>query len=116
MRTRLRQDLTEAMKAGDTVAVAALRSAIAAIDNAEAVDVASDPTSPLGTEHVAGARAGVGSTEAARRVLTEAEVEAIVRAQMDERRAAAKQYAALGDPNRAERLRRESDVLARYLS
>ena len=37
-RTRLRSALTVAMKARDTDAVAALRGAIAAIDNAEAVD------------------------------------------------------------------------------
>jgi hypothetical protein len=35
---RLRRDLTAALKERDPVAVAALRSAIAAIENAEAVD------------------------------------------------------------------------------
>jgi uncharacterized protein len=39
MRTRLRRDLIVAMEARDDVAVVALRSAIAAIDNAEAVEV-----------------------------------------------------------------------------
>ena len=115
MRTRMRGDLTRAMKDRDEISVTALRSAIAAIDNAEAVDLGAAPTAPLGSEHVAGATAGVGSAEAARRVLDRAEVEAIVRAQVDERLAAATEYDTLGAPGRAERLRSEADVLSAYL-
>ena len=59
MRARLRQDLTAAMKARDAVAVTALRSAIAAIDNAEAVEVPGEPTAPVGSEHFAGAVPGL---------------------------------------------------------
>ena len=115
MRTELRQGLIAAMKARDSVAVSALRSAIAAIDNAEAVDVAPEPASLVGSEHVAGAVAGVGSTELPRRTLDDAEMEAIVRAQMDERVAAAQQFDELGATERAEQLRAEAAVLARYL-
>jgi uncharacterized protein YqeY len=43
MRTRLRRALPPAMKARDQQTVAALRSALAAIDNAEAVEVTSTP-------------------------------------------------------------------------
>ncbi|GAA5031790.1 hypothetical protein GCM10023317_82610 [Actinopolymorpha pittospori] len=39
MRASLRDDLTAAIKARDRVAITALRSALAAIDNAEAVPV-----------------------------------------------------------------------------
>ena len=47
IRTRLRRALPAAMKARDQTTVAALRSALAAIDNAEAVEVG--PTSPPGS-------------------------------------------------------------------
>jgi uncharacterized protein YqeY len=43
VRDRLRAALPAALKARDSVAVAALRSALAAIDNAEAVDLATRP-------------------------------------------------------------------------
>jgi len=115
MRDRLRRDLTEAMKARDSVAVAALRSAIAAIDNAGAVDVASDQTASVGSEHFAGAVAGLGAAEAPRRNLSEAEIEAIVAAQVRERLEAAERYDALGEAAGSERLRGEAAVLSNYL-
>jgi hypothetical protein len=43
IRTRMRRALTAAIKARDRSAVTALRSALAAIDNAEAVDPATTP-------------------------------------------------------------------------
>ena len=55
VRSRLRSDLTAALKAGDRLAVAALRSALAAIDNAEAVDAGSLPQRATSSEHLAGA-------------------------------------------------------------
>jgi uncharacterized protein YqeY len=116
MRDRLRGDLTAAMKARDEITVAALRSAIAAIDNAEAVPVSSGRAPNTGSRFVAGAAEGVRSAEAPRLVLGEDEVEAIIRAQADERLAAGDQYDALGEGERAERLRSEAAVLARYLA
>lgn len=61
MRTTLREDLTSAIKAKDRVAITALRSALAAIENAEAPDQAGP--SPTESAHVAGSVAGGGATE-----------------------------------------------------
>ena len=48
VRDRLRAALPDAMKARDSVAVAALRSVLGAIDNAEAVDAARAPQPGVG--------------------------------------------------------------------
>jgi len=115
VRSRLRRDLTGGLKGRDHVRVVALRSAIAAIDNAEAIDVSDAPPRETSSEHVAGASVGVGSAEAERRLLSDADVNAIIRAQVDERSQAAQQYEKLGRSDVAERLRREADVLRAYV-
>jgi uncharacterized protein YqeY len=123
---RLRAALTAALSARDMIAAAAIRSALAAIGNAEAVrprvkprpatgtTPAPDGThrTPVGSEHIAGAAAGLGAAEAARRQLTEADIAEIVLAEIADRRSAADQYDRLGRDDRAERLRREAEVLA----
>jgi uncharacterized protein YqeY len=113
MRTTMRRDLTAALKARDRVAVSALRSALAAIDNAEAVPAPDARMSS--SEHVAGAAVGVGSAEAARRELTPDDLHAIVAAEVAERVDAATGYARSGRQDAADRLRAEADVLRRYL-
>ena len=115
VRSRMRRDLTAALKARDELAVAALRSAIAAIDNAEAVEIGEMMARGAGSEHIAGATAGAGSSDVARRLLGEPEMTAIVRRQVEERRAAADQYETLGRKHEATRLRREAAVLSDYL-
>lgn len=130
MRTRLRVALTDAMKARDRVAVAALRSALSAIENAEAIDASDAPTAveqPAGTTDppadtdgaghpgFAGSVAGLRAAEVERRVLTDAEVERIVRAEATDRLAAADEYERSGRHDHAERLRGEAAVLHRYL-
>lgn len=115
MRNRLRRDLVVALKARDDVAVVALRSAIAAIDNAEAVEVPGPSRREGSSEHIAGASAGVGSAEAERRVLRDADVQAVVRAQADELSQAAHAYEELGRDDVAVRLRREAELLRAYL-
>jgi hypothetical protein len=113
MRDLLRAELRQAMKARDTVAVAAVRTTLAAIENAEAVDAATPETmTATGSEHVAGASAGVGSSDVPRRQLHEHEVAAIVQEQIDERHQAAAEYARLGRAAEAERLAREAAVIA----
>jgi uncharacterized protein len=116
LRDRLRDGLPAAIKGRDGVAVAALRSALAAIENAEAV--AAHPESPTEPTHarLAGTVAGVGAAEAERRPLTEAQVEGIVGAEVDERRTAADTYERAGRPEVARRLRAEADVLGGYLA
>jgi uncharacterized protein YqeY len=113
LRQRLREALPAAMKAGDRVAVAALRSALAAIDNAEAVDSTAAANERLGIGQLP---VGVGAAEVPRRILTSAEMEHIVRAEVAEREAAARDYVRADRPERAERLRREAGVLSRYLA
>jgi uncharacterized protein len=115
MRSRLRKDLTAALKARNAVAVSALRSAIAAIENAESFDVNLTEPSPATSQHFAGATAGVGSSEVARRVLSEVDLIAIVRGEVEERGQAADEYAKLGKVDPAERLRSEAEVLREYL-
>ena len=95
--------------------MAAIRSALAAIDNAEAVEVNAEAIPQATSEHVAGATAGAGSSDVRRRELTDTEVVAIVRRQVDERTEAADEYDRLGRHDHAERLRREAAILAQYL-
>ena len=99
------------------MAVAALRSALAAIENAEAV-TPPPAGSPAEATHaqLAGTVVGVGAAEAERRALSEAEVEEIAQAEVDERRAAADAYERAGRPEMARRLRAEADVLGGYLA
>ncbi len=103
------------MKRRDTVAVAALRSALAEIANAEAVDLAGTATPARAmasaSEHVAGAAVGLGAAEVERRVLTEAETIAIVVADAAERERAADEYDRAGRAADAARLRAEAAVL-----
>ncbi|HZP54660.1 hypothetical protein [Actinocrinis sp.] len=112
LRQRLRDALSGAIKARDKVAVAALRSTLAAIDNAEAVQVPQRAGEQLAIEQL---RIGVGSAQAARRELTEAQIERIVRGELAEREAAARDYQRAGRIEHAERLRGEIRVLAEQL-
>ena len=115
LRATLRRDLTAAMKARDSDAVAVLRTAIAAIDNAEAV-AAPRAAPPATSAHIAGARAGLGAAEAPRRQLTGDEIHAILRGQLAEFSREADRYADHGQHAAAERLRDQASLLSRYLS
>lgn len=110
LRDRLRHALPAAMKARDTTAVAALRSALAAIDNAEAVDASFAPTVDLAGE-IANSAVGLGAGDVQRRTLSEAQVAGVVRAEITDRRAAAAEYERAEQHDRAVRLRGEADVL-----
>jgi uncharacterized protein len=119
IRSRLRRALTEAIKARDAGAVSALRSALGAIGNAEAVDPGeAGPGRPgvSGSIHFAGAAAGLGAAEAERRRLTEADVTAIVRAEAAEREAAASQYERRGHDGPAAGLRHGARALLEALA
>jgi uncharacterized protein YqeY len=98
------------MKARDRVAVTALRSALAAIDNAEAVG--GTPTKGLAIER---SPLGVGAAELPRRELTAGQVEEIVRAEVAEREDAALGYEQRGQAERAAQLRAEVAVLVQAL-
>lgn len=115
-RAALRHALTSAMKRRDSEAVAALRIAMAAIGNAEAVPVPVPETDPVPAgAGIAAARAGVGSTEAARRRLSGDDIRAILRDQIAEYTREADRYEEHGQPDAAQRLRKRADALARQL-
>lgn len=76
--------------------MSALRSAMSAISNAEAVEPGPGHPAGTGSAHFAGAVAGLGAGEAERRRLTEADVATIVRQEAAEREAAADDYERAG--------------------
>jgi uncharacterized protein YqeY len=116
MQAQLRADLKTAILARDRVTVSALRSALAAIGNAEAGPLDGALADLFGSEHIAGASLGVGSTDMPRGYLTDSDVRAIVEREVAERTTAAAEYERLGRPELAEPLRAEAVVLTRYLS
>ena len=115
LRAALRHGLTTALKARDTEALAALRTAVAAIDNAEAI-ATTDTHRPVTSADIAGASSGVGSTEAVRRSLSSGELRGLVRGQITEYAREADRYDALGQPDAAQRLRRRARILAAHLA
>lgn len=113
LHARLRRALPPALKARDRVAVAALRSALAAIDNAQAVTA---PPAPRAGGVVAGAVRGLGAGDVPRRTVSTDEVAAIVRSEIDDRLAAAADYERSGQVDAAARLIAEADVLAAHFT
>lgn len=99
----MRSDLRQAMKDRDRPAVVALRTALAAIANAEAVpdDGSVQETHGRLVDH-------------ARRVLTADDVLAVVQRQVDDRRSTIAEIAAHDGPTAD--LSAEIDVLERYLA
>lgn len=116
LRERLSAALPAAMKRRDRAAVGALRSALAAIADAEAVPVARSSSPGATSEHVAGAVVGLGSAEVPRRTLSEADVGGVVAAEAEERERIAAEYADLGRPDDAARLLQEAAVLRDLLA
>ncbi|MFF8996794.1 hypothetical protein [Streptomyces achromogenes] len=100
------------MRARDRTAVSALRATLAALDNAEAVPVSEAALRGVALEQ---SPVGAGTTEAARRELSDRDVIDIVRAEAGERLDAAAQLTAPAQADRAARLRAEADVLLRFL-
>jgi uncharacterized protein len=113
LRERLRAALPGAIRNRDAAAVAALRSALAAIENAAAVAPrgGADGRTEFGLPAV-----GLGVTEVARRAQDDAEIERIVRAEIADRHTAADEYERLRHPERAERLRAEAQALVTHLT
>ncbi|MCA2208106.1 GatB/YqeY domain-containing protein [Nocardia rosealba] len=110
LRDRLRTALKPAMKARDRSAVSALRSALAAIDNAEAVDVGDAKAGALEDSAV-----GLGAAEVRRRELTEDDIVEIVRHEINERRITAGEYDRLGAVDQRDQVTAEADVLSAFL-
>jgi uncharacterized protein len=106
----LREALRVALKSRDRVAVAALRSALAAIENASAV-----PAAGRGGLAIEESPAGPGAADVARRELTESDMTRIIRSEVADREAAARDYEAAGRTERAAHLRAEADALRAHL-
>jgi uncharacterized protein YqeY len=107
LQQRLRAALPVAIKARDKPAVSALRSALAAIENAAAV--------PHRDGEFGLATVGLGSTEVARRDQDETEIVWIVRAEIADRLAAADEYERLNRAEPAEQKRVEARALQAHL-
>ena len=112
VKRELRDGLTSAMKDRRVDAITVLRSALAAIDNAEAIstDSLGDPgagRNPLGESF--------GATEVPRRTLDAGELAEILRAECDGRLRAAEHYDLHGRGAEAERMKREAAALAGYV-
>lgn len=101
---QLKADLPGVMKARDKDAVNALRSVIAAIDNAGAVTVDTSVVPMVGR-----------TADVPRRELSETEIRAILQKEADERHASADRYDQLGQSEAASHVRTEAAVIQRYL-
>jgi uncharacterized protein YqeY len=106
---RLRADLKIAMQARAREEAAVLRALIGAVDNAQAVPL--DPARKPGESAAFGDRAN----EVARRALGADDLRGILAAQIAERETAAQELERLGRADRAEMLRAEAAIVARYL-
>ena len=95
----MRDALLAARKDRNSTRVSALRSALSAIDDAEIPDDARVDAPPSGT--IAGGVVELGAAEVARRELSDAQIRELVRAEIDERLAAARDFTAGGHTERA---------------
>lgn len=101
LRSRLRAGVTTALRQRDRVTADALRSVLAALENAEAVPA------PSTSEHIV----GVGAADVPRLHLDEAAEQAVVEREIAELRSAAAEYDTHGDADRATELRRAADLI-----
>lgn len=109
--TYLRADLPRLMKRREKVALRAVRDVIGAIENAETSYLTTPAVVGAASEFVAGAVA-FGHSERVVRDLSEAEMMALARDQVDKRLESAAQYREAGDVDRALMLKAEALALA----
>lgn len=110
MRDDLQSALTEAMKARDLTAMGALRSALAAIGNAEAMPITIMPAAGA-----IEAAVGLGSAEADRLQLSDDQQREVVQYEIDERLAAISDYEQRGRSDASEKLKHEVAALQQVL-
>lgn len=106
IQSRLRADLTAAMRAKDRAATTTIRNLLAALDNAQAVP----------SEERAGAleaAVGLGAAEVARAELSPDQVAAVLQRELDEVRSSAAEYERLGQDGT--QLRESEALILRYL-
>ena len=111
VRVALRQRLSTALRERDKPVAATMRSAIAALENAEAAPAAPGVT-PATSRHVAGAAIGVGAAEAERLALDDETESAILRGEVDSLLEAAREYESVGHGDRAVEARTAADALS----
>jgi uncharacterized protein len=108
-RAVLRAALKLAMRARQAEVVSALRETLAAIDNAEAVDLTQAP--PVASGVIAQSADGLGAGDVPRRPLSPTEVHALIERELQERRDAATTFDSMGHEEQARMLRRQLEVL-----
>ena len=109
IRATLRRHLRERMAARDRTAVQAIRTAVAAIENAEA-----QPTDgSTATEQLLGL---ASSADVARRVVADREARELVAGEIDELRDAARQHREIGATASADTLTRQAELLEQILT
>ena len=104
IRDRLRTDLRQAVTDRDMARARVLRNALAALENAEAVE---------GTDSSDGI---LGYGDVPRRTLTDDEMASIVTREIEELGSSALEYRRVGHPERAESLERGIEILRGYVS
>jgi uncharacterized protein len=115
IRDSLDAELAAAMRRRDTAVVSAVRSALSALANAEAVPI-HDHADPLtGTTHVAGAAEGLGAVEAERATRTEEQQRAIVAVEVAELAGHVERLTRLCRRDEADGARRGLTTLTRIL-
>ncbi|WP_231750803.1 hypothetical protein [Mycobacterium sp. NAZ190054] len=112
VRDAMRRDLRAALKARRADVASALRVAIAAIDNAEAVGVGDEPAPASG--RIAGASAGLGAADVARRDLSVEDVAAVLDELIDSSLREADRYRGFGHLEAADRLIAQAELLRSY--
>jgi uncharacterized protein YqeY len=113
IRDRLTDALKAAVRARDRDAVSALRSAMAALDNAAAVDAPAVSGTELAVEHTP---VGLGTTEVPRRSLSDSEAFELICREIGERLEAASRYDAAGKTAAAAAARAGAAAVERAIS
>ncbi len=104
-RERLKADLKKAMKARESQTVTVLRSLLAAIDNAEAVELGTSSSFVIGR-----------ANDVPRKALSEAQIREVLRGEVEELQTAVAEYERLGKLEEAETLSKALDVASGYVS
>jgi hypothetical protein len=115
LRAALRDRLKAAMRARDGRTAGAMRTVIAALENAEAVPVKSTGTPVTSSEYVAGTSLGPGSGEFPRRVLSPDEERALVAREVAELRLSSATLAKVGRHKRSAEMLRIAETVEEVL-
>lgn len=115
LRDSLDAELAAALRGRDRAVASAVRSALSALANAEAVPVEAELDTSFGTEHFAGSVAGLGAAEAGRNLLTDEQQRALVAGEIAELNGHAERLVRLCRRDEADGARRGARALNRAL-